>query len=152
MTLELPITVQNKGLTENQLVLIAFLHRLRTIYNSEWYSIYKYDLGTILQVNRTCHPLKMFEGLTPYVTARYSSDYKMDLKLKRFTEDTYEHLIQDFRNVIVWSHIVDNSGYLETPKNEPADSLKLNASPYKRHLAAALNIHYMDYGRIRLRK
>ncbi len=152
MKIELPITVKDKGLTDNQLVLIAFLYKLRQMYKSEWYSIYKYDLGTILQVNRTCHPLKMFEGLTPYLTARYSSDYKMDIALKQWTEETFEYELQDFRNVIVWCTLVDNSGYLETPKNEPADSLKLNASPYKRNLAAALNIHYMDYGRIRLRK
>ena len=152
MKIELPITVKDKGLTDNQLVLIAFLYKLRQMYKTEWYCIYKYDIGTILQVNRTCHPLKMFEGLTPYLTARYSSDYKMDIALKQWTEETFEYQLQDFRNVIVWSLLLDNSGYLETSKSEPANGLKLNAAPYKRHIAAALNIHYMDYGRIRLRK
>ena len=148
MTIQLPTTVQNKGLTENQLILIAFLHRLRTMYQSEWYSIYKYDLGVILQHCRTCHPLMMFEGLTPYIRVRYSSDYKMDLKLKQWTEETFEYQIKDFRNVIVWSVIEDNHGYLEV--KEPKESQKF--IPKNRILAAALNTHYMEYGRIRLRK
>jgi len=118
------------------------------MYQSEWYSIYKYDLGVILQHCRTCHPLMMFEGLTPYISARYSSDYKMDIALKHWTEETFEYQIKDFRNVIVWSIIEDNHGYIEV--KEPKESQKF--IPKNRILASALNTHYMEYGRIRLRK
>lgn len=92
----------------------------------------------------------MFEGLTPYITVRYSSDYKMDVKLKTWTEETYEHQLEDFRNVIVWSMLEDQGGFLET--KEPANGSKVISDPSKRNLIAAINTHYMDYGRIRLRK
>lgn len=150
MKIDLPITVKDKALTENQLVLIALLYRLRKMYKTEWYCMYRYDLGIILQHCRTCHPLMMFEGLTPYIKVRYSSDYKMDISLKKWTEKTYEYQLQDFRNVIVWSMLQDEAGFLET--KEPADGTKVIATPSKRNLIAAINTHYMDYDRIRLRK
>lgn len=153
MKIQLPITVKNKGLTDNQLVFIAFLYRLRKMYHSEWYSIYKYDIGVILQTNRTSpFPLNMFEGLTNYIKVRYASDYKMDLKLKQWSEESFEYKIKDFRNVIVWSILIDHNSYLETDRNIPSDIMKLNASATKRNLVAALNIHYTEYERIKLRE
>ena len=153
MKISLPITVQNKGLTDNQLVFIAFIHRLKLTYPAEWYSIYKYDIGVILQTNRTSpFPLNMFEDLTKYVRVRYASDYKFDIYLKNWTEESFEYEIKDFRNVIVWSLLIDHNSYLETDRNIPSDIMKLNASATKRNLVAALNIHYQDYGRIRLRE
>lgn len=150
MIIKIPATVQDPTLTENQLILIAFLHRLRKMYKTEWYSIYRYDLGIMLQQYKSCHPLMMFEGLTPYVTVRYSSDYKMDVKLKRWTDKTYEYQLQDFRNVIVWSIIEDHQGFIE--QREPSDSGKVIATPNRRHLISAINTHYLEYERNRLRK
>ena len=153
MKIKVPITVRNKKLTDNQLVFIAFLYKLRMMYEVEWYSLYRYDIGVILQDKRTSvFPLKMFEGLSKFIRVRHSSDYKMDLKLKNWTEQYFEYEIQDFRNVIVWSMILDHQGYLETPRNEPAEGLKPHATPTKRNLVAALNIHYTEYGRIKLRE
>ncbi len=153
MKIKLPITVRNKRIPENGLILIALLHKLRLMYEVEWYCLYKYDIGTIVQHNRTSlFPLKMFESLSQHIRVRHSSDYKMDLKIKNWTEESFEYTIQDFRNVIIWSIILDHQGYLETSKNEPAEGLKPHATPSKRHLVSALNIHYTEYGRIRLRE
>jgi len=151
MTITLPIVVKNKGLKENQLILIALLHKLRLMYGNEWYTLYKYDIGTILQDNRSSpYPLYMFNGLSHVLRVRYSSDYKMDLKVKNWSPEEFEYTIKDFRNVVVWSILLDNNNYAETSRNEPSKGVKQSSTPSKRHIAAAINIHYLEYDRSRL--
>jgi len=155
MTIQLPKTVQHltQKVSEEKLVLIALLHKLRKQYGVEWYSLYRFDITTIVSEGlRYNDPHKIFSGLTSVVRVRYCSNIKLDIKLKRWTTEEFEYKLEDFRNVIIWSHILDQGQLEETDANRTSKSWEQRSGKNFENLSRLLKIHYLEYERNRIRK
>ena len=94
----------------------------------------------------------MFSGLTKVIRVRYVNDIKFDIKLKRWTHDEFDYVIQDFRNVIIWTHILDQKDLEETDANRSPTSWTQRSGRKYENLARLLKIEYLEYERNRLRK
>ena len=155
MTIQLPKTVQHLvgKVSEEKLVLIALLHELRKEYGVEWYSLYRFDITTIVSEGlRYNDPHKIFGGLTNVLRVRYCNDIKLDIKLKRWTPEEFEYKLEDFRNVITWTHILDQGKLEETEANRVAHSWTQRSGKHFENLSRLLKIHYKEYERNRIRK
>ena len=155
MTIQLPKTVQHLvgKISEEKLILIALLHHLRKEFGVEWYSLYRYDITLIITEGlRYNDPHKIFTGLTSVIKVRYVNDYKLDLKLKRWTNDEFDYVIQDFRHVIIWSHILDQGNLEETPDNTLHEMWWIRSNRKSEALARILKIDYLEYERNRIRR
>lgn len=138
-------------MSEEKLVLIALLHKLRKEYGVEWYSLYRYDITTIVTDGiRFDNPHKIFEGLSSVIRVRYASDTKLDIKLKRWQDQEFEYKLNDFRNVIIWTHILDQ-GKLEETEELPVCWRKRSGKNYE-NLARLLKKYYLEYERNRIRE
>jgi len=155
MTIQLPKTAHHliHKVSEEKLVLIALLHKLRKEYGVEWYSLYRYDITTIVTDGlRFDNPHKIFEGLTSVVRVKYYNDSKLDVKLKRWTNQEFEYKLDDFRNVIIWTHILDQGKLEETEDNIPAACwIKRSGKNYE-NLSRLLKKYYLEYERNRIRE
>ena len=152
MTIQLPKTAHHliHKVSEEKLVLIALLHKLRKEYGVEWYSLYRYDITTIITDGiRFDNPHKIFEGLSSVIRVRYASDTKLDVKLKRWQDQEFEYQLQDFRNVIIWTHILDQ-GKLEETEELPACWQRRSGKHFE-NLARLLKKYYLEYERNRIR-
>lgn len=155
MTIQLPKTVQHltQKVSEEKLVLIALLHKLRKQYGVEWYSLYRFDITTIVSEGlRYNDPHKIFTGLTSVIRVRHCNDIKLDIKLKRWTNEEFEYKLEDFRNVIIWSHILDQGQLEETDANRTTKSWEQRSGKNFENLSRLLKIHYLEYERNRIRK
>ena len=155
MTIQLPKTVHHliHKVSEEKLVLIALLHKLRKEYGDEWYSLYRFDITTIVSDGlRFDNPHKIFEGLTQIVRVRWCSDHKLDIKLKRWQNQEFEYKLNDFRNVIIWTHILDQGKLEETEANKPSSTWTRRSGKNYENLSRLLKIYYLEYERNRIRK
>lgn len=155
MTIQLPKTVQHLvgKISEEKLILIALLHHLRKEFGVEWYSLYRYDITTIVTEGlRYNDPHKIFTGLSNVLRVRYYNDIKLDIKLKRWTSEEFDYVIQDFRHVIIWSHILDQRNLEETDANRAPSSWTQRSGRNFENLARILKIDYLEYERNRIRR
>ena len=155
MTIQLPKTAKYlvTNVDEDKLMLIALLHKLRKQFGVEWYTLYKYDITTIIPEGlRYNDPHKIFTGLTKVIRVRYVNDVKFDIKLKRWTNDEFDYEIQDFRNAIIWTHILDQRDLEETDANRSPSSWTQRSGRKYENLAKLLKTDYLEYERNRIRK
>ena len=155
MTIQLPKTAHHliHKVSEEKLVLIALLHKLRKEYGAEWYSLYRFDITTIISSGiRFNDPHKIFTGLTEVVRVRFCSDIKLDLKLKRWTSQEFDYKLNDFKNVIVWTHILDQGNLEETDENRAAACWTKRSGKDFENLSRLLKIYYLEYERNRIRE
>ena len=132
--------------------MIALLHKLSKQYGDIWFNFYIYDVKMIIvEKNRLNNPLDVFEGMQHYLKTAYTSDRNIDLRLKRWTGDEFDYQLKDFRNVLIWSMILDEGpNYIEhnrVPKVQQHRSMY-----HKENLVRALKTDYLEYERNRLRK
>ena len=133
---------------EEELLVVALLHHIRKMYNKhEWFSLYRYDVNTILgEVHASPNPFYCIRNLKSVIQGKNIIDYKLDLRLKRWTGEEFTYQIQDFRNLIVWSIILDHRTYAETSRNKPSNKVYwTNASADKRYLVSAIKSQYHKY-------
>jgi len=150
MDIKLPTQVAHLvgKVKEEELLFIAFLHHIRKKYpDYEWFNIYIYDMNTILgKVHASPSPFFAVQNIKHIMKVRYSSDYKLDVKLKNWTGEEFTYNLQSFRNVVVWSMILDHNNLVETPKNTYGNKTYWsNAAPNKRYITSAIKSQYHKY-------
>jgi len=133
--------------TEEELLLVAFMHYVKKQYpDHDYYSIWQYDVTTILGVLRTGEgPAFMFKNLTSVFVVAMTSDYKFDMKFKHWEPDEIDYELQDFRNIVVWSYILDQGALAEYDHNTPSKTFWLVPNPGNRNFVAAIKAKYKDY-------
>lgn len=137
--------------SEEELLLIAFMHHVKKQYpDHDYYSIWQYDVTAILGVPRTGDsPAFMFKNLTRIFVVAMTSDYKFDMKFKHWEPAEVDYELQDFRSVVVWSHILDQGPLAENDRNIPSETFWLVANPGKRHFVSSIKTKYRDYKQIK---
>jgi len=129
-TMEISIPIEAKHLVgrvkDEEIILVALIHRLYKLYPEHtWFSMYQYDLYTIVGQTKTgCTPAFVFKNMTSIFRCAYTSNSKCDVSFKKWSGEEMQYKIKRYRNVIVWSYLIDIAGYTEystdLPKNEKA--------------------------------
>ena len=134
-------------INEEELLLIAFMHLVKKQYpDHDYYSIWQYDVTTILGVLRTGDsPAFMFKNLTSVFVVAMTSDYKFDMKFKHWEPEEVEYQLQSFRSIVVWSHILDQGALAEYEHNIPSETFWLVANPGQRNFVSTIKLHYKKY-------
>ena len=134
--------------SEAELVFIAFLHKLHTMYEDhKWFGMYKYDIYTIIGIVHIAEsPHFAIKNLTNVVQMANTSEYKVDIRLKRWTGQEFTYELTNFRNIIVWSMLLDHRTYGEDSKNTYKNKIYWNnAHSSKRNLVAAIKYKHYEY-------
>lgn len=159
MIVKLPKTVESliNELPENDIMFIAFMHMLKTMYpNYTWFHIWRYDAAVIVNAFATgMLPNSMFKRLRKIFTIGLVNDTRLDVKFIVHTEKEFDYEITDYRNVVLWSHILDQGStgnYNEYPHNIPKSTYVSVAAKEKRHFVSALKSQAKVYDTKRVRK
>jgi hypothetical protein len=155
MTIQLPTTAKHLvgQVNEEKLILIALLHLLHKEYGHNWCSLYHYDVTLIVsEAIRFNDRHTPFEDIRGVVNMRYCNNYKTDLMLKRWTTDEFDYKIQDFKHVIIWTHILDLGNLEETAYNIVPSSWRMRSRKEFENLSKLLKKHCLEYDRNQIRK
>ena len=149
MTIKLPLRYQHliNKISEDELMLIAFMHLLKSRDpDTNWFSIYKYDLLLIANnLGGQATPSFIFRNLNQVLRAAYVSDHKLDIRFKHWDKREIDYSIKKYRNIIVWSFILDQGSLNETETNRPSETYLLHANPKTKHFVAALKKYSKPY-------
>ena len=151
MTIQLPKRYKHLigQIPEEDLVLVAYLHHVKKQYPEyDYYSIWTYDISVILGILRPgITPASYFKNLTKVFRVAYVSDNKVDIKFINWEPEEVEYTLTSFRNVILWSYILDQDSLGEHEHNKPYHRYVAMARPDIRHLVSALKTQFREYDR-----
>jgi hypothetical protein len=134
-------------ISEEEILLIAFMHYVKKQYpNHDYYSIWQYDITTILGVLRTGEgPAFMFKNLTRVFNVAMVSDYKFDMQFKHWEPEEVDYQLESFRSIVVWSYILDQGALAEYEHNIPSKTFWLVPNPGNRNFVGTIKAQYKDY-------